>query len=112
MDRYEIQHYVTENGEDLYINWLEKIKDIKAKIAIVRRIAHLENGNFGDYKFCRDGVFELRIDVGAGYRVYYGLANKQIILLLCGGDKRTQNADIKRACKYWQDWKQESIDEQ
>jgi putative addiction module killer protein len=61
-------------------------------------------GNFGDHKFCRDGVWELRIDVGPGYRVYYAVAGSQVVLLLCGGDKRTQGADINRACEYWQDW--------
>jgi len=61
-------------------------------------------GNFGDHKFCRDGVWELRIDVGHGYRVYYAIAGIQVVLLLCGGDKRTQDTDIDRACEYWQDW--------
>lgn len=61
-------------------------------------------GNFGNHKSCRDGVWELRIDVGPGYRVYYAVAGSQVVLLLCGGDKRTQSADITRACEYWQDW--------
>ena len=61
-------------------------------------------GNFGNHKSCRDGVWELRIDVGPGYRVYYAVAGSQVVLLLCGGDKRTQSADISRACEYWQDW--------
>jgi putative addiction module killer protein len=78
--------------------------DTKARISIDRRINRIELGNFGDYKFCRDGVWELRIDVGQGYRVYYAIAENQIVLLLCGGDKGTQNADISRACACWQDW--------
>lgn len=105
---YQIQHYLTEKGRNLYIEWLEKLKDVTAKIAIVRRMARIEQGNFGDHKFCRDGVYELRIDVGAGYRVYYAIANKQVVLLLCGGDKRTQDTDIKHACKYWQNWQKEN----
>lgn len=56
------------------------------------------------HKFCRDGVWELRVDVGARYRVYYAVEEQQVVLLLCGGDKRTQDADIARACEYWQDW--------
>jgi probable addiction module antidote protein len=64
----------------------------------------MELGNFGDHKFCRDGVWELRIDIGAGYRLYYSLTGTEIILLLCGGDKRMQDADIDRACEYWSDW--------
>lgn len=60
--------------------------------------------NFGDHKFCRDGVWELRIDQGAGYRVYYAMASGVVVLLLCGGDKGTQDADIERAVGYWKDW--------
>ena len=62
---YEIQHYLLPDGQDTFINWLEKLKDTRAKIAIVRRVNRIELGNFGDHKFCRDGVSELRIDVGA-----------------------------------------------
>jgi putative addiction module killer protein len=61
-------------------------------------------GNFGDHKFCREGVWELRIDVGQGYRAYYAVAGTLVVLLLCGGDKRTQDADINQACEYWADW--------
>ena len=103
-----IQHYqkyvASDEGLDVYMHWLEKLKDTTAKIAIVRRVARMEIGNFGDHKFCRNGVWELRIDVGAGYRVYDAIAGKKIVLLLCGGDKRTQDADIVRACEYWRDW--------
>jgi putative addiction module killer protein len=102
---YAVQHLLSEDGEkNLYTEWLKGLKDVTAKIAIVRRVARLESGNFGDHKFCRNGVHELRIDVGAGYRVYYGFAGKQIVLLLGGGDKRTQDADIARACGHWQNW--------
>lgn len=73
-------------------------------MSIDRRIYRLEQGNFGEHKFCRDGVWELRVDVGAGYRVYYAIEGNDIILLLCAGDKRTQDTDITRACSYWQDW--------
>ena len=91
---YEIHHYLTLGDErDLYVDWLERLRDTTAKISVVRRVTRIEQGNFGDHKFCRDGVWELRIDVGAGYRVYYAVAGKQVVLLLCGGDKRTQDAD-------------------
>jgi putative addiction module killer protein len=73
-------------------------------------VNRIELCNFGDHKFCRDGVWELRIDVNAGYRVYYAIAGKEIVLLLCGGDKRTQGADIDHACEYWQDWQRRSND--
>jgi putative addiction module killer protein len=84
---------------------------MKARIAIDRRVNRLELGNFGDHKFCRDGVWELRVDVGVGYRVYYAIADQKIVLLLCGGDKRTQDSDISAACKYWQDWQRRARDE-
>ena len=101
---YEIRHYLTPEQRDIYLEWHRKIRDLKARIAIDRRIYRIELGNFGDHRFCRDGVWELRVDVGPGYRVYYALAGKQVVLLLCGGDKGTQQSDIARACEYWQDW--------
>lgn len=108
---YEIRHYLTPDAKDLYRDWLRQPRDTTVKIAVVRRVARIEQGNFGDHKFCRDGVWELRIDVGAGYRVYYAIAGKQLVLLLCGGDKRSQEADISRACDYWQDWQRRTSDE-
>lgn len=105
---YEIRHYLTEDNKDVYLEWLKIQRDIVAKIAIVKRINRIELGNFGDHEFCRDGVWELRIDVGAGYRVYYAISGKDIALLLCGGNKRTQTADINRACDYWNNWKKEN----
>lgn len=109
---YEIHHYLTPgDGRDLYVDWLGKLRNTSAKISVVRRVTRIEQGNFGDHKFCRDGVWELRIDVGAGYRVYYAIAGKQIVLLLCAGDKRTQDADISRAGEHWQDWQRRTDDE-
>jgi len=108
---YEIRHFITDNGKDLYLNWWLKLRDIKARIAVDRRINRLELGNFGDHKFCRDGVWELRIDIGAGYRVYYAVADQKIILLLCGGDKGSQDSDISVACKFWNEWQRRASDE-
>ena len=105
---FEIRHYLIENNKDVYLEWLKIQRDTVAKIAIVKRISRIELGNFGDHDFCRDGVWELRIDVGAGYRVYYAISGKDIALLLCGGNKRTQTADINRACDYWNNWKKEN----
>lgn len=86
------------------MEWRNHLRDSRAKIAIDRRINRIELENFGDCKFCRDGVWELRIDVGPGYRVYYAISGNEVVLLLCGGDKRTQGSDIDRACAYWEDW--------
>ena len=104
---YRIEHYLTvDEQKGVYDDWLRRLRDAQAKVAVIRRVTRVEQGNFGDHKFCRDGVWELRIDAGPGYRVYYGLAGHRLVLLLCGGDKRTQDADIARAVAYWQDWQQ------
>lgn len=108
---YGIQHYLTADEKDVYLDWVRKLRDVTARIAIDRRVNRVETDNFGDHKPCRDGVWELRIHVGAGYRVYYAIAGKEIVLLLCGGDKRTQSADVDRACEHWQDWQRRMDDE-
>ncbi len=100
----EIRHYLTPDGRDVFLDWLRQVRDPVAKVQIVKRVNRVEQGNFGDHRFCRDGVWELRIDTGAGYRVYYARAGMQIIVLLAGGDKRTQDADIDLATRHWQDW--------
>lgn len=100
----EVRIYTSADGRDLIAEWLGKLHDLKAKTAIIRRIFRLEQGNFGDWEPCRDGVFELRIDVGLGYRVYYAHAGKTVVLLLCGGNKRTQDSDMDRTVTYWRDW--------
>lgn len=103
---YSLEHYLTAGDRKApVIDWLQRIRDVKAKVAVIRRLGRLELGNFGDHKFCRDGVWELRVDVGPGYRVYYAKTGLYVVLLLCGGDKGTQQADIQRAVDYWQDWK-------
>lgn len=102
---FEVRHYLTRTGEDAITNWLRGLRDMQGKAAIIRRLNRLEQGNFGDFKPLRDGVHELRIDVGPGYRVYYARSGKTVVLLLCGGAKKTQDADIDRACVYWRDWR-------
>ena len=101
----EILHYLTASGDDPYQLWLDALKDLKGRVAIQRRVDRVEHGNFGDRKFCQDGVWELRIDFGPGYRVYYAQEGKSVVLLLCGGSKRNQSADIKNAVNYWRDYK-------
>jgi putative addiction module killer protein len=88
---YEIQ------TTDVFDKWSASLKDHQAAIAIAMRLARVANGNFGDVKIIGDGVSELRIFVGPGYRIYFTLRNNEIIILLCGGDKTTQHSDIKKA---------------
>jgi putative addiction module killer protein len=100
----EIAHYLTADGHDPVQDWMDAVRDMRARVAILRRLERMKVGNFGDHKFCRDGVWELRIDTGPGYRVYYAQAGQTLVLLLGGGDKRSQRSDIERASAYWQDW--------
>lgn len=101
---YEIRHYLTAFGKNLFEDWLDSLRDAKAEGRIAARIARLTAGNFGDCKPVGDGVWELRIDWGPGYRVYYAMSTRTCVLLLCGGDKRRQSADISRAIEYWNDY--------
>lgn len=78
------------------------MKDSRGKVAITARIRRATFGNFGDHKFLRDGVFEMRVQVGAGYRAYYAKEAETVYLLLCGGDKSTQAKDINQAIKLWE----------
>lgn len=104
MSMVEIIHYLDENGSDLYQDWLDGLRDRIAKIAVIKRVARVEAGLLGDCKYLRDGIGELRVDVGAGYRVYYAQVGNQVILLTCGGDKKSQNRDIDRAVGFLKDW--------
>jgi putative addiction module killer protein len=103
---YEIIHYLDEAGNDPYQDWLDAMRDRVAKVAVIRRVARMEVGLFGDCKPLRDGVWELRVDVGAGYRVYYTHVGDRVILLIGGVDKRSQSRDIERSVKLLKDWEQ------
>lgn len=105
---YELRHYISSEGVDLFAQWLDGLRDRHAQIRIAARLVRLENGNFGDCRFVGDGVWELRVDWGPGYRVYYAMADKHVVLLCEGGDKRTQAADINTAIKRWNEWQQRS----
>lgn len=112
MTTYKIEHYLSSaDDQDIYLDWLSRLRDKQAKIAIIRRMARVENGNFGDHRYCRDRVWEMRIDIGSGYRIYYALAGQHVLLLLCGGNKRTQDADISRSVIYLNDWQRRIDDE-
>ncbi|NJO12782.1 MAG: type II toxin-antitoxin system RelE/ParE family toxin [Gammaproteobacteria bacterium] len=82
--------------------------DVRTCARIAARLERLTDGHFGDWKSIGGGVYELRVDAGPGYRVYYGRDGAAIILLLCGGDKSTQRRDIERAHAYWKDYKARS----
>lgn len=102
----EIRHYVTRAGKNVFGDWLRRLSDLQARDRIAARIDRLAAGNFGDSKRLGQGLSELRIDWGPGYRVYYAVVGATCVLLLCGGDKRKQSADIKRALAFLQDYKE------
>ncbi len=84
---------------DEFSDWLRRLRDANAVARIVGRIRRMEMGNPGDIRGVGHGIFEMRVDYGPGYRIYYVYRGAQIVILLCGGDKRTQSKDIKRAQK-------------
>ncbi|WP_350306806.1 type II toxin-antitoxin system RelE/ParE family toxin [Photorhabdus viridis] len=84
--------------------WLKSLKDKTAKAKIIIRIDRMKEGNFGDAEPVGSGISELRIHQGKGYRVYFANRNNEIVLLLCGGDKNTQQQDIKKAKEIAKEW--------
>ena len=101
----EVFRYQNAGGEEPFTRWLLLIRDKQAQARVRIRLKRLEAGLFGDCKAVGDGVLELREHLGAGYRVYFGRHGLAIVVLLCGGSKRTQAMDIKTAKDYGADWK-------
>lgn len=101
----ELRRYQSEDGSTPVTDWLRGLRDLRARAQIEIRLRRVSTGNFGDCKAVGAGVSELRIDLGSGYRVYYGRHGQALVMLLCGGDKGSQQTDIARAQAYWADWK-------
>ncbi len=89
--------------------WLTKLKDLRSRARIIRRLDRLSQGNPGDVRPIGKGLSELRIDVGPGYRVYYRQDGDTLILLLCGGDKSTQQKDIEKAHELAEQWRADKL---
>jgi putative addiction module killer protein len=102
MAEREIKKLELQNGLVPYDEWFDSLHDLRMQAAVDARLTRVRAGNFGDCKSVGDGVFELRINLGPGLRVYYGFRGRQIIVLLGGGDKRSQPRDIRRAQQLWQ----------
>lgn len=102
----ELVRYQTTIGLEPISDWIYSLTDKMAQARVLMRLKALKAGNFGDCKPVGNGVLELRIHIGAGYRVYCGRYGEDIILLLCGGDKRSQESDIRRAKTMWTEWKE------
>lgn len=101
----DIRRYQRADGAAPLTDWLADLRDARARAKLEIRFRRVSLGIFGDIKPVGEGVLELREDIGPGYRVYMGRHGSALVILLCGGDKRSQDADIKRAKEYWLDWK-------
>lgn len=106
---FRVLQYQTADHRRPFEEWLNRhVADVRAFTAIQSRIDRIARGLFGDWKSIGDGVFELRIDIGPGYRIYFGREGQSVIVLLCGGYKGTQHREIEVAKKYWRDYEKRS----
>jgi len=104
----EVRVYARADGSEPFTQWLRGLRDGATRNRIRQRIARIRLGNFGDARSVGDGVYELRIHFGPGYRVYFGRDGDEAVILLCGGDKGSQGRDIERAKEYWRDHRSQS----
>ena len=102
---YSLRHYVAANGRRPFAEWLYSLSDRNVAARVQIRLERLRLGNFGDARSLGKGLSELRIDIGPGYRVYFMVEGKSVVLLFCGGDKTTQQKDIRRAREYLTDYR-------
>lgn len=106
---YQLDYYVHTNGTKPFLAWFQRLPDQKTQQLLLARLKRLSEGNVGDSKSVGEGVHELRVHHGPGYRVYYGRVGQKIILLLTGGDKSSQAKDIRKAYAYWQQYQQDHV---
>jgi len=105
-EEWRLEKYVTDRGDCPFDDWFASL-DAQTRARINARLTRLRLGNFGDFKGVGAGVYELRLFFGPGYRVYYGLAGKQVVLLLAGGTKKQQDKDIRTAQQFWTKYRDE-----
>jgi putative addiction module killer protein len=101
----ELRIYATAGGRAPFADWLESLKDPAARGVVRARLNRVRVGNFGDCRPVGEGVSELRIHYGPGYRVYFAIQGPVVVVLLCAGSKRTQDQDTVRAKAYWRDYR-------
>lgn len=105
-ETWELWYYRDRAGRLPFEDWVASLRSDVAVAAVTNRLARLKRGLFGDCKPLGGDVLELRIDLGPGYRGYFARSGRTVFLLLCGGDKRTQDRDIARAKDYWRDYEE------
>lgn len=96
--------YQLPDGQEPFTDWLNGLRDGMVRKRILARLTRLEQGNLGDCKPVGDGVKELRMFFGSGYRVYFAENGDELVILLCGGDKGSQDTDIEQAKTYWKEF--------
>ncbi|KFG93639.1 addiction module killer protein [Burkholderia paludis] len=105
LSRFELLRYQRDDGREPFTEWLNAVRDKLAQARIRERLRRVQTGNFGDCEPVGEGVIELRVHIGAGYRVYFGRYGSALVLLLSGGDKSSQPDDIRRAKEHGSNWK-------
>jgi putative addiction module killer protein len=101
----EVRRYIKPDGKIPFDEWLLTLRDAKAETIINKRLNRISLGNLGNYRSVGEGVCELKINYGPGYRLYFGQIGTAVVLLLCGGNKSTQEEDIRQAIEYWTDYR-------
>ncbi|MGH7966920.1 MAG: type II toxin-antitoxin system RelE/ParE family toxin [Candidatus Binatia bacterium] len=104
-----VETYVTRDGKDVFQEWLVGLTDRRAKVLIDKTIAKIRLGNLGQHKSVGEGVQEIVLDYGSGYRLYCAEYGNTLVILLCGGTKKRQQAVIKQAKRYWHDWQERVV---
>ena len=102
----DIRRYITPDGRNPFAEWLSSLRDLNAVVKIEQRLDRVRLGNLGNSKSVGEGVCELKVDFGPGYRVYFGQFGSTIVLILCGGDKSSQEQDIRKAKEYWKEYEE------
>ena len=102
----DVRYYVTRAGKNIVDDWIASLKDARTEARIMDRLERLTQGNFGDCKPLGGSLYELRADLGPGYRIYYAMVGQTCVLLLNAGDKRRQTSDIERAREFLKDYKE------
>ncbi|MCL4558843.1 MAG: type II toxin-antitoxin system RelE/ParE family toxin [Deltaproteobacteria bacterium] len=106
-DPREVLYYKKADDDVPFLKWLYSIEDKTTRAKMRIRLDRIAAGNLGNYRPVGDGVNELKIDYGPGYRIYFAFDGQKIVVILCGGDKSSQGKDIKLAKEYWADYKRE-----
>jgi putative addiction module killer protein len=107
----QILFYVDEEGNEPFLTWLNNLRDKQGRRRILNRLSRVQEGNYGDVAPIGEGLSELRLFFGPGYRIFFGEEAENIVVILCGGDKSSQNRDIEDAKAYWKEYQSRAKDE-